>query len=444
MSRLVVSNQLPEEIVDGPLAVSDDYRSYLGTQSHRMVWCARPGDIVVLPTSPDPAYLAYVGSHLGMSPADLRVVVPPTGAQGDDLLYDDRLAHPAFVEDLRSAIRAAGVDEIYPFYYDRAALTLAEELGLHSVDDGLGFFVQGGVDLVNSKATFRALAAGNRVNLPPGAVVNDPEAAEAAIWELLSHKETVIVKQDIHGGGIGNEVITREPDVNAFGADSVVVVEDRAALAAHLTTSWQRYSANGRRAVVIEQYIHDCTPVYAEFVIGEGDRRLLGHGEMRMKPIINGLVVPGPTAELASYGAFLDSCARLAAAVQAMGYRGNISFDAMATPEGQILFNECNGRVGGSTHIHRIGTDVVGADYATTKVLVERRRCSWPSFTEALEALREAGIAYDRKTATGVLITVDDAWPGGPSGQCLIVGPTRRDALATEELLVQALDAIAR
>jgi hypothetical protein len=104
-----------------------------------------------------------------------------------------------------------------------------------------------------------------------------------------------------------------------------------------------------------------------------------------------------------------------------MGYRGVVSVDAIMTPDQDILINEFNCRVSGSTHAYHIGERIVGGDFLSDRVLVEQRRCSFPPTAAAIEALEASGLAYDRATRAGVLITVEDNSEMGGFGEYCIV-----------------------
>ncbi len=102
------------------------------------------------------------------------------------------------------------------------------------------------------------------------------------------------------------------------------------------------------------------------------------------------------------------------------------------TPDSQILFNELNGRLGGSTHIHHLGEQVIGGDYLHDRVLVARNRCTWDSVGAALKLLDEAGLRYHSGKRSGVLLSGDD-------GQLLFVAADLPAALALEQAAVDAL-----
>jgi hypothetical protein len=434
MSTLIIGNQLTEELTEGENALPVDYVQFLGAISHRMAWCAKRGDVIVLPNAPEPAFLDHVWRHLGIAGDPPQVVVPAPGPRGDDLLYVDRLTDPALLARLRALIGERGITDLLPFYVDETVVWLATELGLDKTVTAFDFLRIGGAELVNSKTFFRTIALGNGVPIPPGTIVDGPGQAEDYIWPLLSSGTAVILKQDVHGGGFGNEVLSPVPADEARGVAHVVHVPGRAELAEHLAKRWDWYSSGRGRRVVVEHFLVDAVPVYAEVVIRDEGVRLFGFGEMRMKPTNNGLVVPPPSADLPEFGRFLGHAVRIGEVLRAIGYRGHTSIDGIVLPDGAVLVNEFNGRIGGSTHIHLIGERVLGADYLDKRVLVARSRCGWPATADALDVIDSAGLAYDRERGTGAIISGDD-------GQCLFVGETTAGALELEQRFVEALAA---
>ncbi len=432
MGRLIISNQLTEETAEGDAALPDEYLAILGLASHRMLWLARPGDIVVLPTAPDPDFIDYVWETLGFREDRAQLVVPPAGRQGSNLLYTDRLTDGDFQARLRALLSADPVTEVLAFFIDDDVAALLRALELAGFVAAFTFLTAGGSELVNSKSFFRTVCLGNGVGVPYGAAFISRSAAERQIWSLLSEGKSVIAKQDAHGGGYGNEILTTYPELTGLGAASTVQITSRSHLADHLAHCWERYTYGGTRAVVIEHYLPDCVPIYLELAIGADTVQLVGYGEMRMKPVNNGLVAPPPSAALPAFAQFLVAAERIGWAYQAIGYRGRASLDAIVTPDSQILFNELNGRLGGSTHIHHLGEQVIGGDYLDDRVLVARNRCTWDSVATALKLLDEASLRYDSSRRSGVLLSGDD-------GQLLFVAADLPAALTLERAAVDAL-----
>lgn len=185
MSRLIIGNQLTEETAEGEGALPPEYRRFLSVISHRMVWFAQDGDVLVLPSHPGEGFLAYVRRINGLAEGEPLILVPPPGRRGAELLYDDRLAAPEFVAGLRTLIAERGVDRVFPFHFGSAVLRLARETGLDGPFGGVAFLAERGGELVNSKAAFRAIGAGNGVPIPEGRVCLAPAEFIAAATRVM-------------------------------------------------------------------------------------------------------------------------------------------------------------------------------------------------------------------------------------------------------------------
>lgn len=78
----------------------------------------------------------------------------------------------------------------------------------------------------------------------------------------------------------------------------------------------------------------------------------------------------------------------------------------MITSTGEVLFNEINARLGGSSHLYAIGERILGGDYLTDRVMIERRDRAFPAFPDTLPRLTEPGLAYDPRARSGVIVTI--------------------------------------
>lgn len=432
MAKLIISNQRTEEMVGNLEILSPRYRQYVGNQAQRMAWSLQEGDVLVLPVAPDEYFLDYVTGLLRIDRAAIEVVVPDSGKYGDGVLSQDRLMNPEFLGRLERAVRNSDLCEVFPFHFDSTVAALSRKLGLEDVTPGFSFLEMGGGKLLNSKATFHALAGGTGVAVPQAKVCSLKEQAADFMWEeLLSRGRPAIVKRDFHVAGFGNEVISPVPGVEPVGALRTVVAADREALTAYLDERWNWLTDADRSPVIVERYFADSLPLCAEFSVGEEGIQLAGHGAMRMAPVLNGHVWPAPVAELPGFADFLEEAERLCVAIHAVGYRGVVTVDAVLTPDSGILINEFNCRVSGSTHAYHIGERIVGGDFLTDRVIVEQRRSTFPATETAVKALTEAGLEYDRTTRTGVLLTVADNSESGGFGEYCVVA---EDAAHAERL----------
>lgn len=372
--------------------------------AQRLLWFAREGDVLVLPVRPEEEYLDYVTGTLGIDRGSLRLLVPPPGADGTARLTADRLAHPDFLGELNAAIADRPIEQCFTIWPDASVVALARRLGIADHLPGQAFAGQGGGALVNSKAVFRAIAAGAGVPVPDGAVCGNPADAEEAIWELLADDRAVIIKHEYYSGGVGNHILSRAEGIQPYGAPRVSVVPDRPAVGKFLVAEWDRFTSGGRHRLVVEEYFPGSRAVFSELLITDGGIQFGADGEMFYAPIANAQAIPAPGQPPGRMAEVTEHARRLCEPLRAMGYRGWLGADAIVTPAGDVMFTEYNGRVTGSTHLHEVlGRRVVGPDFARDRVLFERVGWRVPSFREALDAITAAGLAYDARTRTGAL-----------------------------------------
>ena len=418
MPALVVSNSRTEEMVGELAALTSLERQLGGCAALRSLWFTQSGDVVVLPYPPRDEYLRYVTDLTRTDPGSLTVLVPPPGVLGADLLTPDRTADPGFRKQVQAAVRERDVDRVLAVYKDVPIAQLAVAAGLAL--PGHAFSAQGGDAIVNSKAAFRALAAGVGVPIARGLATTRKIEAQAVIMELLAAGHSVMVKQEFQGGGWGNEILSPVAGVRVAGAPREVVLHDAAAVADYLAKRWEGLTVGGRFKLIIEQYLTDCDTVYAEYLIGDEGPELSGTGEILMEPVAIGEIVPAQALTPASRTFLVESGLRLCRSLHAMGYRGYLSADAVLTPAGDIVFTETNGRISGSTHLHiSIGARVLDAVHRGRRVLLQLSGWAVPSFAAAVERLRDADMAFDRETGLGVVL-VSDLMPDGALSYCVV------------------------
>lgn len=441
MTTLHIANNRTQEMVGDLTALTRKERQTAGCGAQRALWFARDDDVLVVPWLPDKAFLEYVTELTGTRHTSLRLVVPPPGHVGPDVLSADRLADESFRTALREALKGRPIEAVFAQYNDAVVVALVRALGAEDVIPGHGFIGQAGTVFVNSKAMFRATAAGVGIPVSDGMVATHPQDAETAIVGLLTENRCAILKQDFHLGGSGNEIVSPAGGVPPVGAAHVVVLRDRAGVQDYLAHRWDWLTNGGRYRVVIEHYHPRSVPIYAEFKVTDLGIEFIGQGEVLMAPLIAGMIVPAPTVPPDTMAKFLDDGRRLCEPLRGLGYRGNVSVDGFLTPAGEVLFSEFNGRVGGSTHLHHIGEHVIGGDYLRDRVIVERPSWAVPAFRDAVARLAHAGLAYDPATRTGVVLTCDFVHVHGTVEYCLVakdIEEAREREKALTELFADA------
>ncbi len=416
-----IGNNRTTEMAGDLTRLSPEERLFAGCAAERALWFARDGDVLVLPQTPPDDYVRYVTVFTGTDPASLRVVVPAPGYVGPHLLTEDRLTAAATREAVLDALAGQSVDRVLSFYPDASVAALARSLGATSALPGAGFFAQGGSGPANSKAVFRAIAAGVGIPIAPGAVPATRQEAAEAIGDLLVQGLPVMVKREFNNGSFGNEILSLTPGLEPFGAQQVVVLQDREAVEDYLKRRWNWLTDEGVHRVVVERYFTDARPVYAEFLVDDHGVEYTGQGELLMAPLFDGVVIPVPRLDPDTAASMVDRSRRLCEAFHAIGYRGTMSVDGIVTDECGIVLNETNSRFSGSTHLHDgVVPRVIGSAYARRRVLYERGGWTVPSFLEATRLLAAAALAYDHATHTGIILTCDFARADGSVRYCVV------------------------
>lgn len=421
MTRLLIGNCFTDELAGDPALLPLDSLQTAAASAQLLIWMAEDDDVIVLPEEPESAVIDYVTTLTGTRASTLRVVVPPPGAAGTELLTADRLADADFRAELRKVVGGETLDAVFGLTPDAATVTLARWLGAEDAVVGAGFVGQGGGMFVNSKALFRMVAAGAGVPLPEGAVCTNKQDAEEAVMALIDQGLPVMLKRDYACGGLGNEILSSTPGLRPVGAGRVVEVTDRSSVRSYLDERWD-WLTNGRRYfAVVERYVPDSRGIFVEFEITDQGAVFAEQGEMLSDPVANAQVIPSPGLPARSLADLVAAGGRLCESLRVLGYRGYFCADAIVTSTGEVLFTEYNGRITGSTHIYTVvGRKIVGPDYGRDRVLVEYTGWSVPSFAAAAERLAGAGLAYDRTTRTGIVLVKAYSHANGTVRYCAV------------------------
>jgi Pre ATP-grasp domain/PGM1 C-terminal domain len=420
MSRLLIANNRTEAMVGDLAAMSATARRLAGCGALRALWFAEDTDVLVLPRLPDDDFLDYVTSWTGTRRTSLRLLAPPPGAIGVDLLTADRLADPGFLSRLREAVADRVIDEVLPVVAEPEIAALVGAIDLATAWPGCAFGGQGGVALVNSKAAFRAVSAGAGAPVPHGAVARTARSAEEVIETELAAGHAVILKQDHQVGGAGNEVLGRGPAMAHPGARRFETLTDRPAVARFLRERWDGLTVGGRDPVVIERYVPGSVAVYAEYAVTDDGVALLFSGQMTMAPTLAGVMVPAPVLSRDQTAYLVEQGRLLLETYHAMGYRGVAAADAIRTPDGEVLFTEINCRISGVSHMVAAIARSIGGAGVDDRVVLMRDGWQAPSFADAVTRVDAAGLTLDRRTRTGVLPDGDTTSVSGTFGVSIV------------------------
>jgi len=421
MATLHIGNNRTTEMAGDLTALGPVERLASGCGAQRALWFAEDGDVLVLPRALDADYVRYVTTLTGVRSQSLRIIAPAPGYAGPDLLTEDRLADPALRHEVRGALDGRAPQRVFAFYPDASVVALARSLGAESAVPGHAFLAQGGSASANSKAVFRAIAAGIGIPIAEGAVAGTRQEAHDAITALLDAGHPAIVKLEFQSGSYGNEILSPTGGLEPYGARRVEVLPDAAAVREYLERRWDWLTGGGRLRLVVERYYVGARPVYAEFLVDDHGVRYTGQGELLMAPVFDGVVIPVPGLAPDELGVLVDSCRSLCEAFRAFGYRGTMSVDGFLTRDGEVLLNETNSRVSGSTHLHDvIGPRIIGRPHVGRRVMFERGGWAVPSFGAAAGLLSDSGLAYDPDTRTGIILICDFTSVDGTVRYCVV------------------------
>jgi hypothetical protein len=170
-----------------------------------------------------------------------------------------------------------------------------------------------------------------------------------------------------------------------------------------------------------------------------GAPTLMSYSDLRMAETWKGSVYPprNLTPRLhAHLGAYLQQVAIVA---QQLGYYGPMNIDAIVTTSGELLFNEFNGRVGGTTGIDTIGRRLLGQDYLDHHVLASQIDVPAPACDVLAKALNERGLLFTRGSDHGVIIYNDTTEDTG-TVEYVVVGRGWDETSRDEEQLRRVLN----
>ncbi|MFJ6700035.1 peptide ligase PGM1-related protein [Streptomyces sp. NPDC091272] len=435
MRRLWVANCNSEYMVDRLDELDPKEREGTPVVGARMVWLLRDGDALVLPQPVDPAFVAHVGALMGFDPARVDLLTPE-----DDtvrVLSQDVLHRAGLLDRLQALVDAPGDWELRAYIADRGTAALARAIGLPP-DAVSAFDTAGGAELFNSKAVFRALAAGLGIPVPDGAVCATRGDLGRVLERLAAPTGAVIVKADRNSGGTGNLLCLADPRIPALGAGRVHALTGEADREAIIDRTGLAATHAPYGQVVAETYHPHCRSLCLEVLCPElatDAPELLNIGEMLMEPTWNGFIMPAPGNFPAGVqDTLIEYALRLAAGIRAFGYRGLVNIDAIVAPDGQVWFNEVNARLGGCTHLHHLAGTLLGPNWQADHVLATHNDLPAPDVPQLLKTLEDQSLAFTTAAGQGVVITADDSRNSG-TVEYAVLAPDLQTARTIESRL---------
>ncbi|MGW6445465.1 preATP grasp domain-containing protein [Lentzea sp. NPDC055074] len=381
----------------------------------RKIWLAEPGDLMVLPSEPPAGFWEYAHELLGIEVGDVEVITVDSGPLRP---LATRIRELGLVDRLRDALAARPGVRVLPFAFDRPTLELFAELGvpLEGYDEVTETAVETAYRL-NTKSGFRDLAVELGIPVVPGTFCPDRASLDAAVADLQSRGKGAVVKLNRSSNGFA--LLFLEADQDA-----------KAALDAHLAGLTAQPDG-----WLVEEFMQVQSILTVEMWSHADGPELVHTGQM-ITP--NGSF-SGQLTPPREWGAHLDALGEHGLTwgrkLHDAGYRGPFDLDAITAGD-ELYVTETNVRRTGTTYLEFLIRRLHG-DEQVTWLADGRVGQSDLSFTEAAEALREAGIAY--ADGVGVILTADTRrldrkW------RFLVLGRDHDEVATLEKRLVDVLD----
>ena len=422
--RVIFANMANELMLGTP---SVTHGRSLHAVSPRKLWLAHEGDTVVTPHPVGDDFKRYAAALLGLDPTRIETLSPASSV----------------TEPLARAVRGTPIAErlqqraaegavLVPFAVDRPTLQLAEDLSLPIE----GYDPLPDAELVewtyrlNTKSGFREVAT--RLGLPvlPGTSCRGAEELLRTVRSELARSGDVIVKLDRSSNGYGHQVVRSngQPPGN---------------LAALLAAGRQRVSEQPE-AFVVEQWADFARVPSVEIEVGpSGGSFLYGCDQRCPNGSFSGMVTPWDLpAE--THDVMLRAGEVFGDWAHSLGFRGVCDLDAGVTAAGEIVFTESNFRRTGGTYLHTLAQRLVGKDYLQSHAWIADARPGRRDLDLAAAAreLLASGLAFDHRTAEGVVLTADSLAVDG-KWRYLVLAPRQGgDLLERASQIEQQLDRV--
>lgn len=430
--QIVVANVDNENMMADPSGLTPEFCSGSALIAQRMLWFAEPGDIVLLPSPPSAPMMRYLAGWKHCDAEDIRTLSPEPGNHGPLPLGAQNLLDPRFIRQVRALMGSRENWIVAPYLCDRSIVALSQELDLPDSALLTPFAQEGGCEMLNDKRAFRGLAAGRGIPLAAGEIIASRDELERAVMRLIGKTNAVIIKQDRHSGAEGNLILSRQRNVCAEGALEVVFAAEDASIRKATAGIWERLAYHERAALIVEAYYPSSISLYAEFGVDPRRRavELLNWGEQRMEPVFTGFVIP-PTLPAFQGARFVSGATELARVACDLGMAGRLSVDGIITPEGELIFNEINGRIGGCSQVHHIAELLLGPGYGDNTVIATHHKVPAPLIDEVIDIAKEQGLHFDHAERRGIVVMAEDTKQLGVL-DFLAIAPRKDEALSIE------------
>jgi hypothetical protein len=412
--RLLIANH-----IDPSLLKQKDQRTF----TQRIFWLAKEGDLILVSSEPDTAFLDHVCENLRIKKELLNIIcISPNNDDGR--IFDPRfLISVDLINRLKPITKKC--EEVICLWPSVQVADLVINLGLEHCFEGTSFFKQGGDALVNSKASFRALAAALSIPIPQGTVCRTSLELSDAIEELIKKMDGVMIKQSFNGAAAGCTVITSNSNSDLRPAGSIWT-KNLSELADSIPNLWHWASVNDRFPVIVEELKIGYQTIWFEFESKDLGVKLsaIGSLEYEKGKLLREHTPLKDSIDEKFLNNIKNDATKLAQIYHTIGYRGILSADGLINNLGNYCFTEMNARIGGSLPIYGgVWERVVKQnDNLNRHIIQYLTPPDWPDLNTntLIHKLNTDRLLYNPLTRTGALIGIPPKSEIG-SGNFLII-----------------------
>ncbi|WP_154606766.1 peptide ligase PGM1-related protein [Rhodococcus sp. AQ5-07] len=422
-----------------------------GDTSCRFVWHVEEGDVLVVPEFKDAGHIANFCRLTGISASSFRVL------EADYALSDKELASSEFQANLKQEMRGLSTSDEWSMYacvVTPGIVQLADALAVPR-PLGSGFALEGGVDLINLKSTFRRFAAGSSIPRAEGVVVRTEFELTRAVKEILPLTGMAILKQDRSGGGHGNIGLTWKSSNEQLPGTRVTERVSAPEIADLCSSLWAAYgSPSAEGCLVLESFERSDTRFFFEFNIDDTSVNLVDSGMIRYAAVDDenssadcsdgasprwvGLDL-WSTSDAGLASEAQEWCERYLNVIRILGYRGFVNMDGLVTLDGRLIFHEINARWGGSLVYHETARRLTSDSYRD-RLYVRSELGTVPvAFPLLLDLLERESLAFSSATGSGIVALAGWSDLGGGT-ETLILADSEKEVVSLTEKLRAGID----
>lgn len=416
MPKLLIGNVYSEAVVGDVAKLPIFTRQAAAVYAKRLAWLLDEDDILILPSMPSKSMIDYISCIKNEKITADNFFPLSTHTDNSIILTSETLLDDKLISEIKARI-SGKTWELIPYIYSSAVICLFNELGLAHTDfQNPSFMNQTGINLLNSKSAFRAIAAPH-ISIAPGSVCRSARELYYVMRQQINNVGAIIIKKDFSANGEGNIAITLNDRLNYAGVREVIKLNSLEEITCELSGKlWNSLvDSLGNNLIVVESYLPSQQTLYAEYYIGENisNCQLMNYGIVRMdetqdakgKDIVNwiGFHIPG-NLPANTMQQFLDGCETLKQILLNLGYIGLINIDAIVTENNHVCFTEVNGRLGGCSHIQPIAEKLIGSDYLKTHCILSRNHVAINDLSHAINLAEKLSVSND----SGIVIMNED------------------------------------